>query len=115
MLKPKPQITHLAYDKQVAAMAEWIRESVSPFDGDTKATQAARLAATEADFLLFCTTYLPHYFATAWGAFHTEWFALSQAPDSNLSPPPVNTESQLSSALPYRYTTCWLERLSFRS
>ena len=80
MLKPKPQITHLAYDKQVAAMAEWIRESVSPFDNDTKATQTARIAATEADFLLFCTTYLPHYFPVDWGAFHAEWFEISQEP-----------------------------------
>lgn len=72
-MRKRPIITEGQYDKQVEELRKWIRESVSPFDGDTPAKQQARKERGRTDLLYFFSTYLPHYFSEAFADCHKEW------------------------------------------
>lgn len=72
-MKARPQLTEGQFDRYADELKKWIRESVSPFEADTPAKQAARKKRGETDLLYFFATYLPHYFSTAFGDFHGEW------------------------------------------
>lgn len=80
-MRKKPVISEGQYDKQVAELRHWVKESVSPFENDTPARKQARIARSKSDKLFFMATYLPHYFTTAFGDFHGEWAAIAGLED----------------------------------
>jgi hypothetical protein len=80
-LRKRPNLTEGQFDKQVAELRAWIKDSVSPFDNDTPADQKARKELARTDKLYFMETYLPHYFTCDFGAFHGEWSAFARLKD----------------------------------
>lgn len=80
-MRKKPVISEGQYDKQVAELRRWVKESVSPFENDTPAKQQARIKRSLRDKLFFMKTYLPHYFTTAFGDFHGEWAEVADLSD----------------------------------
>lgn len=80
-MKARPNLTEGQFDRYADELKKWIRESVSPFEGDTPKKQAERKARGETDLLFFFATYLPHYFSTAFGDFHTEWQQVTELRD----------------------------------
>jgi hypothetical protein len=80
-MRKRPLIAEGEYDKQVASLRSFIKESVSPFEGDTPAIKKARIERAKADKLFFMRTYMPHYFTTAFGDFHHEWADIAEMED----------------------------------
>lgn len=80
-MKSKPALTEGQFDRYADELKKWIRESVSPFERDTPARQAARVKRGETDLLFFFQTYLPHYFSTEFGEFHGEWQQVTELRD----------------------------------
>lgn len=72
-MRKRPVISEGQYDKQVAELRAFIKESVSPFENDTPAKKRERIERSRVDKLFFMQTYLPHYFTTDFGDFHQEW------------------------------------------
>lgn len=81
IMRKRPNLSEGQFDNQVEELKKWIRESVSPFENDTPAKQAARIAKGKTDLLYFFATYLPHYFSTAFGDFHSEWQEITELED----------------------------------
>jgi predicted phage terminase large subunit-like protein len=80
-MRRRPQITEGQYDKQVAELRLFIRESVSPFENDTPAKKRERVERSKWDKLFFMRTYMPHYFTVAFGEFHKEWVGFTELTD----------------------------------
>lgn len=80
-MRKRPEISEGQYDKQVAELRAWVKESVSPFVDDTPAKKKARVARSLTDKLFFMQTYLPHYFYTDFGDFHHEWAEIADLVD----------------------------------
>lgn len=80
-MRKRPALTEGQFDKQVEDLKKWIRESVSPFEGDTPARQHARRERGRKDLLYFFATYMPHYFSVAFGDFHGEWQEITELQD----------------------------------
>ena len=72
-MRKRPVISEGQYDRQVAELRAFIKESVSPFEGDTPEKKRRRIERSLTDKLFFMKTYLPHYFTTEFGDFHQEW------------------------------------------
>jgi hypothetical protein len=81
VMKKRPVLTEGQFDQQVSELKKWIRESVSPFENDTPAKQAARKKRGSTDLLYFFATYLPHYFSVAFGDFQQEWQEVTELED----------------------------------
>lgn len=58
----KQTITEKKFDLEIEELRDLIRESVSPFEGDTPAKKKARIERARKDKEFFFHTYLPHYF-----------------------------------------------------
>lgn len=84
VMRKRQNITELQYDEYVAGLRELISDSVSPFEGDTPATQKERIERCAADPLLFMRTYLPHYFPVEEAPCHHEWCEIADTPGFNL-------------------------------
>lgn len=80
-MRKRPNLTEGQFDKQVDELKKWIRESVSPFEGDTPEKKAARMERAKTDLLYFFATYLPHYFSCDFGDFHGEWQEATELAD----------------------------------
>ena len=80
-MRKRPNLTEGQFDKQVEELKKWIRESVSPFENDTPAKQAARKERGRKHLLYFFATYLPHYFSAEFGEFHFEWQGVTELSD----------------------------------
>jgi len=80
-MRKRPILTEGQFDKQVEELKKWIRESVSPFEHDTPAKQAARKERGRTDLLYFFATYLPHYFSAAFADCHSEWQEITELQD----------------------------------
>lgn len=80
-MRKRPVLTEGQFDQQVAELKKWIRDSVSPFENDTPAKQAARKERGKTDLLYFFATYLPHYFSSEFGEFHEEWQEITELED----------------------------------
>lgn len=80
-MRKRPVINEGQYDKQVAELRAFIKESVSPFENDTPEKKQARIARARTDKLFFMRTYLPHYFFTEFGDFHQEWEEVARLED----------------------------------
>lgn len=80
-MRKKPLLSEGQYDKQVAELRRWVKESVSPFEFDTPAKKRERLERSRADKLFFMKTYLPHYFTSEFGEFHDEWSEIADITD----------------------------------
>lgn len=76
-MRKRPKLTETRFDQWADDLKTWIAASVSPFEGDTPAAQAARKQRGAEDLLYFCATYLPHYFPSEFGDFHDEWEQLT--------------------------------------
>ena len=68
----KKKLTPRQFDEEVKQLEQWVKESVSPFVGDTKKKQDARVRRARGDQDYFNTTYLPHYFNQDSPDFHRE-------------------------------------------
>jgi len=77
-LRKRPQITETQFDKWVEEVSAWVRDSVSPFEDDTKEKQSRRVERSREDSLYFLQTYLPHYFYCEFADFHQEWAGLAE-------------------------------------
>ncbi|MBN1104745.1 MAG: hypothetical protein JXL84_15105 [Deltaproteobacteria bacterium] len=80
-MRKRQNITESQYDKQVAELRAFIKESVSPFENDTPARKKERVNRSKADKLFFMRTYMPHYFTSDFGEFHKEWVEFTQIKD----------------------------------
>ena len=80
-MRKRPNLTEGQFDQQVENLKKWIRESVSPFENDTPAKQAARKKRGRADLLYFFATYMPHYFSAAFADCHSEWQQFTELKD----------------------------------
>jgi hypothetical protein len=80
-MRKRPKLTEGQFDRYAENLRLWIRESVSPFEGDTPEKQAERKARARADLLFFCKTYLPHYFYLEFEDFHEAWAELADVRD----------------------------------
>ncbi|NPU84384.1 MAG: hypothetical protein HPY65_07830 [Syntrophaceae bacterium] len=80
-MRKRPNLTEGQFDKQVDELKKWIRESVSPFERDTPARQAARKERGRTDLLYFFRTYLPHYFSVDFAECHQEWQFITELKD----------------------------------
>lgn len=80
-LRKRPNLTEGQFDKQVAELRAWIKESVSPFENDTPEKQKARIKHARKDKLYYMETYLPHYFTCPFGDFHGEWTEFAELKD----------------------------------
>lgn len=80
-MRKRPLINEGTYDKQVAELRAFIKESVSPFENDTPEKKRERIERSEWDKLYFMETYLPHYFTTDFGEFHGEWQEFAELKD----------------------------------
>lgn len=81
-MKKRPKITEYRFDQWAEDLKAWIAEAVSPFEGDTKKLQAARVERAKWDKLYFMQTYLPHYFHADFGEFHEDWASLGDLKDA---------------------------------
>ncbi|WP_027390872.1 hypothetical protein [Chrysiogenes arsenatis] len=81
VMRKRPRMSEGQYDKQVAELRGFIKESVSPFECDTPAKKRERIASARHDKLFFMQTYLPHYFTTEFGDFHHEWAEIAELRD----------------------------------
>lgn len=81
VMRKRPLLSEGQYDKQVAELRAFIRESVSPFEDDTPAKKKARIAEARENKLFFMQTYMPHYFTTSFGDFHEEWASVADLSD----------------------------------
>jgi len=68
----RKKLTARQFDEEVARLIEWVQGAVSPFTGDTKAKQEARVRRAREDQDYFNQTYLPHYFNQESPSFHAE-------------------------------------------
>ncbi|MCE5265720.1 MAG: hypothetical protein LLG97_19600 [Deltaproteobacteria bacterium] len=80
-MRKRPNLTEGQFDKQVAELRKWIRESVSPFERDTPAKQKARKERGRTDRLYVFATYLPHYFSVEFADCHKEWQEITELED----------------------------------
>ena len=80
-MRKRPDLTEGQYDKFVAELRKWVKESVSPFQDDTPAKKKARIKRSRHDKLYFMQTYLPHYFTVDFGDFHAEWQEFTELKD----------------------------------
>jgi hypothetical protein len=80
-MRKRPLLSEGQYDKQVAELRAFIKESVSPFENDTPAKKKERIERSRTDKLYFMQTYLPHYFTCAFGDFHHEWAEVAELED----------------------------------
>ena len=72
----RKKLTPGQFDQELERLVEWVKGSVSPFTGDTKAKQEARVRRAREDQDYFNQTYLPHYFNQESPSFHGEMEAL---------------------------------------
>ena len=72
----RKKLTPGQFDQEVERLVEWVKGSVSPFTGDTKAKQEARVRRAREDQDFFNRTYLPHYFNQQSPPFHGEMESL---------------------------------------
>lgn len=80
-MRKRPNLTEGQYDKRVEELRAWIKESVSPFAGDTPARKRERVQRSLRDKLFFMTTYLPHYFTSEFADFHHDWVQFTELQD----------------------------------
>ncbi len=80
-MRKRPKISEGQYDKQVAQLRAFIKESVSPFSNDTPAKKKARVTRSLGDKMYFMRTYMPHYFTSSFGDFHHEWQDFTELED----------------------------------
>jgi len=80
-MRKRPKISEYRFEQWSDQLRDWIRENVSPFEGDTPEKQRDRRARAKWDRLFFFTTYLPHYFFVAFEDFHEEWSELADVQD----------------------------------
>jgi predicted phage terminase large subunit-like protein len=80
-MKRRPKLSEQKFDLFADQLKSWITDSVSPFENDTPAKQKKRKAEALADPLRFCAIYLPHYFYTDFGEFHTDWGEFAELRD----------------------------------
>lgn len=80
-MRKRPAITEKQYDKWAEGLAQWVGESVSPFQNDTPSKKKKRIARAKRDKLYFLKTYLPHYFDKPFGDFHKEWAGFTDIED----------------------------------
>lgn len=80
-MRKLPRISEGQYDRQVAELRSFIKESVSPFVNDTPSKKNGRVKRSLQDKLYFMRTYMPHYFTSEFGDFHHEWQAFTDLKD----------------------------------
>ena len=80
-MRKRPLLSEGQYDKQVAALRSFIKESVSPFENDTPEKKRERIERSRIDKLFFMETYLPHYCIAPFGDFHQEWSEVADLQD----------------------------------
>jgi len=80
-MRKRPLLSEGQYDKQVAELRAFVKESVSPFENDTPQKKKERIARSLGDKLFFMQTYLPHYFTCDFGEFHGEWSEVADLQD----------------------------------
>lgn len=80
-MRKRPTLSEGQFDRQVAELRAWVKESVSPFEHDTPAKKQERIERSLGDKLFFMATYLPHYFTTEFGDFHAEWAEIADLTD----------------------------------
>jgi len=76
--KRKKKLTQKQFDQELESLRETIRREVSPFEGDTKEKQEARVRRAREDQDFFNETYLPHYFKSASPTFHRDMEELTE-------------------------------------
>ncbi len=72
-MRKRPKLSEQDYDKWADRLTQWVTNSVSPFPKDTAKKMQARKKKASHDLRTFCEIYLPHYFSTPFGDFHSEW------------------------------------------
>lgn len=82
----KRKLTPRQFDQEVERLVEWVKGSVSPFTGDSKAKQEARVRRAKGDQDFFNATYLPHYFNQSGAEFHREMEEMAEAGESQHRP-----------------------------
>src|SRR5688500_1079576 len=68
----KKKLSAKQFEQEVDRLVEFVKGSVSPFEGDTAAKQQERVRRAAEDQDFFNQTYLPHYFTQPGAEFHRE-------------------------------------------
>lgn len=89
----KQTITEKKFDLEIEELRDLIRESVSPFEGDTPAKKKARIERARKDKEFFFHTYLPHYFDKPSAPFHKELHDLAEEPLAAIAAPRGHAKS----------------------
>lgn len=84
--RKRKKLTAAQFDKEVEALVQFVKSSVSPFAHDTKAQQQERVRRAREDQDYFNATYLPHYFPQPSPEFHREMEALIEEGENQQRP-----------------------------
>ncbi|HWP59008.1 MAG TPA: hypothetical protein VNL14_14035 [Candidatus Acidoferrales bacterium] len=74
----KKKLTPRQFEAELERLVKWVRESVSPFENDTKGKQESRVRRAREDQDFFNHTYLPHYFKQPSPDFHRDMERLTE-------------------------------------
>lgn len=94
VMRKRPEITELAFDRKVEELSAFVADAVSPFKDRNKEEQKARIDRAGKVFFYFAKTYLPHYFETPPAIMHREIIDLA-----DIKPAPEKGEAIITAAV----------------